>query len=209
MNDDGPCWFTGIFNQQFFLRNSTCVYIFDEVRRNTFCDVQCTVLRSLDMSISTSLYGYAPSLGANIIFLLVAIAGLLAAFFITIQTQRNALYGLLISLACVLEIIGYSDHVYSHGSPDEPLPFLQSTIVLVMAPAFLSSGYVALLFGKLPGCYTGLIRSIQYILCTRRRGQCDRPRAFALTAEALSSHLDRPGRGRVPSSSDRLRRCVL
>lgn len=91
------------------------------------------------MAPSTALYGYVPDLPANAFFLLVAAVGLLVTLAVTVRTQKYVAFGSLVSLACVLEVMGYSDRVYSHDASDKVFPFIQGTVTLIIAPGFLTS----------------------------------------------------------------------
>lgn len=91
---------------------------------------------------SSNPYGYVPNLGGNILFLLIAAVALLVTLIVTVSKRRYVAFGALMILACTLEVVGYSDRIYSHGAPGTLFSFIQGTVVLVIAPVFLTSRYV-------------------------------------------------------------------
>ncbi|KAH9909038.1 RTA1 like protein-domain-containing protein [Xylariomycetidae sp. FL2044] len=89
-----------------------------------------------------SLYGYRPSIAASLIFLLLFLISLLSCLVFTIPKRRWLAFSIPVSVACVLEILGYGVRLASYFDPylwDARL-FAVSTTALTIAPAFVSTG---------------------------------------------------------------------
>jgi hypothetical protein len=92
--------------------------------------------------LSTSPYGYRPSIAANSIFLGVASICLANCVAGTVRSRRGGAFGVVMALACVLEMFGYADRLVGRRSPWDVYPFVQSTVLLTIAPIFITSRLV-------------------------------------------------------------------
>jgi hypothetical protein len=103
--------------------------------------VGCSPSGSCD--VSTSLYAYRPSLGANAALLAVWTLCLVGCVAATARCRRMATFGILMALACILHVLGYLDRVEGWRNPWDLYPYAQGTVLLTVAPAFVTSRWVA------------------------------------------------------------------
>ncbi|KAK1636913.1 sphingoid long-chain base transporter RSB1 [Colletotrichum phormii] len=98
--------------------------------------------------VSDSPYGYRPTLTGSAVFatvsaLCLVINGAVAAR----STQRHATtpFSVIVTLACVLELLGWVDRMAGWSDPWAVYPLLQSKALLTIAPIFVTSSiYVCL-----------------------------------------------------------------
>ncbi|GKT41992.1 sphingoid long-chain base transporter RSB1 [Colletotrichum spaethianum] len=98
--------------------------------------------------LSESPYGFRPTLTASALFATISaiclvINGAVAAR----STQRHATtpFSVIITLACLLEILGWVDRMAGWSDPWAVYPFMQSKALLTIAPVFVTSSiYVCL-----------------------------------------------------------------
>ncbi|KAF9879204.1 putative sphingoid long-chain base transporter RSB1 [Colletotrichum karsti] len=102
---------------------------------------------------SESPYGYRPSQAPSAVFITVASACLIANAAIAARTKQAKQkqehvatpFTIIITLACVLEIVGWADRLAGWREPWAVYPFLQGKALLTMAPVFVTSSiYVCL-----------------------------------------------------------------
>ncbi|TEA16587.1 Uncharacterized protein C8034_v012383 [Colletotrichum sidae] len=103
----------------------------------------CT-LKTCDLSASP--YGYVPSQTAPAIFVTIAtgclVANIALAAFAKPQQQHSGSvvpFTLLITIACVLELVGWTDRFAGARDPWAVYPYLQSRSLLTIAPVFITS----------------------------------------------------------------------
>ncbi|KAL0939134.1 sphingoid long-chain base transporter RSB1 [Colletotrichum truncatum] len=101
--------------------------------------------------LSDSPYGYRPSQAASAVFIVVSSACLIANAAITVRTaqtqQRRATapFSIFITVACVLELLGWAGRLAGWKDPWAVYPFVQSKALLTAAPVFITSSiYVCL-----------------------------------------------------------------
>ncbi|KAK0381564.1 sphingoid long-chain base transporter RSB1 [Colletotrichum paranaense] len=98
--------------------------------------------------VSDSPYGYRPALTGSAVFatvsaLCLVVNGAVAAR----STQRHATtpFSVIVTLACVLELLGWVDRMAGWSDPWAVYPLLQSKALLTLAPIFVTSSiYVCL-----------------------------------------------------------------
>lgn len=95
--------------------------------------------------VSDSPYGYRPALTGSAVFatvsaLCLVVNGAVAAR----STQRHATtpFSVIVTLACVLELLGWVDRMAGWSDPWAVYPLLQSKALLTIAPIFVTSRYV-------------------------------------------------------------------
>ncbi|OHE96999.1 sphingoid long-chain base transporter RSB1 [Colletotrichum orchidophilum] len=98
--------------------------------------------------VSDSPYGYRPALSASAVFATVSALSLVINGAVAARsTQRHAFtpFSVIVTLACVLELLGWVDRVAGWSDPWAVYPFLQSKALLTIAPIFVTSSiYVCL-----------------------------------------------------------------
>ena len=94
--------------------------------------------------ISTSLYGFRPSLEATVFFLAVTALCLVRCIYVAAFAPggKCVAFGLFASIACVLEILGLVDRLAGWRDPWDVYPFIQSTVLMTIAPVLVNSRYV-------------------------------------------------------------------
>lgn len=95
---------------------------------------------------SESIYGYAPSLAASIVF--IVIFGISTVVFVVQgwKYRRTWLaFSIVFSLGCALETVGYIARVMLNNDPFSGTGFKLSVVLLTFAPAFMSGGIYLLL----------------------------------------------------------------
>jgi len=110
-------------------------------RDNT--DSECT---KATCPASDSIYGYAPSLAASII--LIIIFGVATIIFMVQgwKYRRSWLaFSIVFSLGCALETVGYIARLMLNNDPFSGTGFKLSVVLLTFAPAFMSGGIYLLL----------------------------------------------------------------
>ncbi|KAL1609508.1 Mitochondrial import inner membrane translocase subunit Tim17-A [Nothophoma quercina] len=90
--------------------------------------------------LSASYWGYRPSLGANLAFLI--LFGISTLSYIGQGFLNKAWLGFTIAMVCgcALEVIGYVGRVLAYNDGFTENPFLIQIICLTIAPAFLAAG---------------------------------------------------------------------
>jgi len=91
-----------------------------------------------------SLYGYRPSVPASAVFVAIPIITIIASATISVKTRRGILPCILTCLASVLLVAGWATRIAGWSNPWDFFPFAQGTVMLTIAPIFISSTYVLL-----------------------------------------------------------------
>lgn len=95
--------------------------------------------------LAGSPWGHRPSQTAAAVFVTVsAISLLVNAAYAARNPQKHTLFAIFTSLACVLEIVGWTDRAVGWSDPWAVYPFTQSKALLTIAPVFITSRYVSL-----------------------------------------------------------------
>jgi hypothetical protein len=103
--------------------------------------------------VSSSIYGYYPSLGANTFFCAFFGVALLADLLFGIR-YKTWTFMIALSLGCLTEAIGYMGRILLHSDPFSNAGFEIQIFCLIMAPAFVSAAlyltlkHITLCFGK-------------------------------------------------------------
>lgn len=142
--------------------------------------------------LSSSIYGYYPSLGANGFF-----AGLLAlCFFIQVGLgikYKTWTYMLAMTLACCAAVIGYGGRIILHNNPFDMNGFEIQICCLTMSPAFNSAAIYLMLK--------------HIVRCFGREWSRLRPKYYTwgfITADVLALCLQAVGGGMAGSAGDNL-----
>jgi RTA1 like protein len=88
----------------------------------------------------TSLYGYRPSIAANTIFLAVAGLCILGYAITCITTRRWITFTIVLSIGCILDIIGFAERIQGWNNPWDVASFINGIICLTIAPVFITAG---------------------------------------------------------------------
>ncbi|ORY65980.1 RTA-like protein, partial [Pseudomassariella vexata] len=89
--------------------------------------------------VSSSPYGYRPSMAANIAFLIIYTACLAGCALVTLATRRWIIFSIPLAGACVLEIVGYSVRMGSWAEPWRASLYAVTNIFLMIAPSLIST----------------------------------------------------------------------
>ncbi|KAF6829858.1 sphingoid long-chain base transporter RSB1 [Colletotrichum plurivorum] len=105
-----------------------------------------TICTLATCDLATSPWGHRPSQSAAAVFMTVsAISLLVNAAYAARSPQKHVLFAIFMSLACVLEIVGWADRAVGWSDPWAVYPFTQSKALLTIAPVFITSSvYVCL-----------------------------------------------------------------
>jgi RTA1 like protein len=113
--------------------------------------INCTTI-SPACPVSSSIYGYYPSLGANAFFCAFFGVALLANLLLGIR-YKTWTFMIALSLGCLTEAIGYVGRILLHSNPFSNAGFEIQICCLIMAPAFVSAAiyltlkHITLCFG--------------------------------------------------------------
>ncbi|OLN88644.1 Sphingoid long-chain base transporter RSB1-like protein 4 [Colletotrichum chlorophyti] len=118
--------------------------------------------------VSESPYGFRPSLSASAIFITVSCICLIINAVVAVRaTQRNLFppFSIIITPACILEILGWAGRMAGWHDPWAVYPLMQSKALLTIAPVFISSSiYVCLApMVRILGTEHSLIKTDFYI----------------------------------------------
>jgi hypothetical protein len=87
--------------------------------------------------LDTTVYGYRPTIGANVTFLAIAGVCLIAYAAAYIATRKWLTYLLLVSLGCLVNLIGYVARVLAWNSPWDLNIYIINSICLNISPVFI------------------------------------------------------------------------
>lgn len=95
---------------------------------------------------SGSIYGYAPSLAASIIFIVIFAVATIIFVVQGWKYRRTWLaFSIVFSLGCAMEFVGYIARLMLNNDPFSGTGFKLSVVLLTFAPAFMSGGIYLLL----------------------------------------------------------------
>ena len=106
-----------------------------------------------DFPVEGSLYGYAPSIGANSFFVAVFGLCLIAQLVLGIRYKTWS-FMVTLSLGCLGEAVGYIGRIMLHNNAFDSIGFQIQICCLIICPAFLSGGiyltlkHIVLNFGE-------------------------------------------------------------
>ncbi len=86
--------------------------------------------------VATSLYGYRPSLIANILFLGVLSICLIGCIATAAVTRRYLGFSLLLAIAYIFEIVAYSERIIAWNDPWLVPGFIRQVLFLTVGPIF-------------------------------------------------------------------------
>lgn len=102
--------------------------------------------------VSSTIYGYYPSLGANAFFCAFFALALLANFILGIR-YKTWTFMIALCLGCFAEAVGYVGRILLHSNPFSNAGFEMQICCLILAPAFVSAAiyltlkHITLCFG--------------------------------------------------------------
>ncbi|KAH7099055.1 RTA1 like protein-domain-containing protein [Auriculariales sp. MPI-PUGE-AT-0066] len=85
------------------------------------------------------IYGYVPSLAANIAAVVCFLILLLAHVVWLFRYRGTRIFQFLLSLSCLMEVIGYAFRAMSHKNPFVVMRFVLNYFFIVCAPIFISA----------------------------------------------------------------------
>ncbi|ESZ91988.1 hypothetical protein SBOR_7645 [Sclerotinia borealis F-4128] len=105
--------------------------------------LECTSI-SPECPIEATVYGYTPSLGLNAFFL--AFFALAGIFHLAVGIRyKTHFFGIVITLGCIGEVIGYLGRILLHNNPWSGIGFEIQIACLIFSPSFMvASIYVTL-----------------------------------------------------------------
>lgn len=87
--------------------------------------------------LDTAIYGYRPSLGANATFLTIAGVCLISYAAIYAATRQWLTYLLLVSLGCLVNLVGYVARVLAWNNPWDLNIYIINSVCLNISPVFI------------------------------------------------------------------------
>ncbi|KAJ8064733.1 hypothetical protein OCU04_007051 [Sclerotinia nivalis] len=105
--------------------------------------LNCTSISS-ECPVEATVYGYTPSLGLNVFFLVFFV--LAAIFHLTTSTRyKTYFFSLAITIGCLGEVVGYLGRILLHANPWSGIGFEIQISCLIFSPSFVvASVYITL-----------------------------------------------------------------
>ncbi|KAL2069249.1 hypothetical protein VTL71DRAFT_15587 [Oculimacula yallundae] len=94
---------------------------------------------SLACPVEATIYGYYPSLGGNILMVVIFAICALSQVFLGIKYRLRA-YPIVVCLGCLGECIGYVGRVMMHSNPWDRSGFIIQILLLIVSPSLLAAG---------------------------------------------------------------------